>query len=63
MTDFVKKFLANQSLELSRQVTHERLKRAGVSIGNDMGLKKPQSGAAATARRLPPKLVKRLAGK
>jgi hypothetical protein len=50
-----KKLLQNHSLELTRQVAAERLRRAGVTLGPDLGLPRPKSGKTGA-------LIKRLAG-
>ena len=50
-----KKLLQNHSLELTKQVAAERLRRAGVTLGPDLRLPRPKSGKTGA-------LIKRLAG-
>jgi hypothetical protein len=59
MTKAQKKLFENQSLELSIQVTDERLRMGGIVLGDDLGLKrdKPKPGA-----RFPAGGIKKLAG-
>ena len=59
MTDDLKKLLANHTLELSRQVTAEFCRQAGVVLGDDLGLK---SLKMKPRKRYPASVVKKLAG-
>ena len=59
MTTSSKKLPQNPSLKLAEQVAEARLKRAGVTLGDDLGLPKPKGSRKDG---LPPALVKRLAG-
>jgi hypothetical protein len=54
-----KTLLQNPSLRLAEQVAEARLKRAGVTLGEDLGLPKPKGNRKDG---LPPALIKRLAG-
>jgi hypothetical protein len=55
----LRKLFENHPFELSEQVTAERLKRAGVVLGNDLGL---QRGKSKPRTRYPASIVKTLAG-
>ena len=53
------KLLANHGVKLAGQVATERLRRAGVKLGKDLGLPTPRS---AKKDRFSRSLIKRLAG-
>jgi hypothetical protein len=59
MTTSSKKLLQNPALGLAEQVAEARLKRAGVTLGKDLGLPKPKN---SRKDRLPSALIRRLAG-
>jgi hypothetical protein len=59
MTTNSKKLLQNPALGLTEQVAAARLRRAGVTLGKDLGLPAPKRGRNA---RYPTALIKRLAG-
>ena len=59
MTTNSRKLLQNHGLELAEEVAAVRLRRAGVKLGQDLGLPQPKP---ASKNRFPAKLVKRLAG-
>jgi hypothetical protein len=54
-----KKIFENQSVELSRQVTTERARKAGIVLGDDLGLRDCKSKPST---RYPASIVKKLAG-
>ena len=53
------KLLGNQSVEISQRVTNVRLRKAGVTIGKDMSLKRKKS---STTSAVPQETIRRLAG-
>jgi len=57
MTNNLKNLLANNGLELAEQISIQRLKRAGVTLGKDLGLKKLKR-----TNTFPRKLIEKLAG-
>lgn len=59
MTTDYKKLLLNHGLNLEAQVAAERLRRAGVTLGKDLGLSVTKP---AKKDRFSPTLIKRLAG-
>lgn len=59
MTTNSRKLLQTQGLELAEEVAAVRLRRAGVKLGQDLGLPQPKP---ARRNRFPAKLVRRLAG-
>lgn len=59
MTANSRKLLQAQGLELAEEVAAVRLRRAGVTLGQDLGLPRPKP---AKKNRFPAKLVRRLAG-
>lgn len=59
MTISSKKLLRNHGLKLAEQVAEARLKRAGVTLGKDLGLPKPKRSRKDG---LPSALIRRLAG-
>jgi hypothetical protein len=59
MTTSSQKLLQNPALKLAEQVAEARLKRAGVTLGKDLGLPKPKSSRKDG---LPSSLIRRLAG-
>jgi hypothetical protein len=59
MTKAQKEFFQNQSVELSEQVTEERLRKAGVRLADDLGLKPDRSKPRP---RFPAAGIKKLAG-
>ena len=59
MTTDSRKLLGNHGVKLAEQVATERLRRAGVTLGKDLGLPTPRS---AKKDRFSSTLIKRLAG-
>jgi hypothetical protein len=59
MPNDAKKLLANHALPIMKQVTAARLKRAGVTLGKDLGL---QSKKSDRKDRISSSFAKRLAG-
>jgi hypothetical protein len=59
MTTDSRKLLGNHGVRLAEQVATERLRRAGVTLGKDLGLPTPRS---AKKDRFSRTLIKRLAG-
>ena len=59
MTGKLKKLFGNQSVELSRQVTAERARKAGIVLGDDLGLR---GFKAKPTVRYPASIIKKLAG-
>jgi hypothetical protein len=59
MTDKIKERLKNPALKLAEEIAAARLKRAGVKLGDDWGLRptKPQA-----EERFPPELIRKIAG-
>ena len=59
MTDQIKERLKNPALKLGEAIAAARLKRAGVTLGDDWGLRraKPHAGEA-----FPPELIRKIAG-
>ncbi|HEV7441715.1 MAG: hypothetical protein JWO04_4934 [Gammaproteobacteria bacterium] len=59
MTKAQKEFFKNQSVELSEQVTEERMRKAGIVLADDLGLKPDGSKPRI---RFPAAGIKKLAG-
>ena len=59
MTDQIKERLKNPALKLAEEIAAARLKRAGVKLGDDWGLRpaKPQDEEAFS-----PDLIRKIAG-
>jgi hypothetical protein len=59
MTDQIKERLKNPALKLAEEIAAARLKRAGVKLGDDWGLRpaKPSTEGA-----FPPGLIRKIAG-
>jgi hypothetical protein len=55
----IKKLLENRALNFSEELTAARLKRAGVTLGEDLGLPTPKSHPN---RGFSPELIRKLAG-
>ena len=58
MTDQIKKLLKNPALKLGEAIAAERLKRAGVKLGDDLGLRPVNPHA----ERYPAELIRKIAG-
>ena len=58
MTDEIKELLKNPALKLCEAIAAEQLKRAGVTLGEDWGLRP----ANPHADRYPPELIRKIAG-
>lgn len=58
MTDEIKKLLENPALKLCEAIAAERLKRAGVKLGDDWGLRPVNPHT----ERYPPELIRKIAG-
>jgi hypothetical protein len=58
MSDQIKKLLKNPALKLCEAIAAERLKRAGVTLGDDWGLRP----AEPHAEEFPPELIRKIAG-
>jgi hypothetical protein len=59
MTDQIKERLKNPALRLAEEIAAARLKRAGVKLGDDWGLR-PVKAHAEEA--FPPELIRKIAG-
>ena len=59
MTKRQEKFFKNLALELSEQVTDERMRKAGIVFADDLGLKRDRS---KRRHRFPAAGIKQLAG-
>jgi hypothetical protein len=59
MTDDIKKLLRNPALRLSAEIAAARLERAGVKLGQDLGLSTPKSNPDEG---FSPALIRQLAG-
>jgi hypothetical protein len=59
MTRVQRNFFKSRYIELAEQVTEERLRRAGVVLGEDLGLKRDRSKPRT---RFPAAGIKKLAG-
>lgn len=60
MTAQIKERLKNPALTLAQQIAEARLKRAGVTLGGDWGLRKPASETADET--FSPELIRKIAG-
>ena len=58
MTDQIKERLKNPALKLCEAIAAERLKRAGVTLGDDLGLRP----ATPHTEEFPPELIRKIAG-
>jgi hypothetical protein len=58
MTDQIKERLKNPALKLAQEIAAARLKRAGVTLGDDWGLRP----VASPEERFPPDLIRKIAG-
>jgi hypothetical protein len=59
MTDQIKERLKNPALKLAEEIASARLKRAGVQLGDDWGLRPPKP---PTEEAFPPELIRKIAG-
>lgn len=59
MTDQIKERLKNPALKLAQEIAAARLKRAGVTLGDDWGLR-PEGPQAENE--FPPELIRKIAG-
>jgi hypothetical protein len=59
MTDKIRERLKNPALRLARQIASARLKRAGVTLGEDWS-RHPAQQPAATEEAFSPELIRRL---
>ena len=58
MTNQIKELLKNPALKLGEAIAAERLKLAGVTLGDDLGLRPAKSHP----EEFPPELIRKLAG-
>ena len=61
MTDQIKERLKNPALKLAEEIAAARLKRAGVTLGGDLGLL-PAKPAAPADEAFSPELIAKIAG-
>ena len=59
MTDDFEKLLENNALPLAEEIAAARAKRAGVTLGDDWGIRNPKSDPK---RGFSPELIRKLAG-
>jgi len=59
MTDHLKERLKNPALELAEEIAEARLKRAGVKLGDDWGLRPAKPASEGT---FSPELIRKIAG-
>jgi hypothetical protein len=59
MSDQFKERLKNPALRLAEEIAEARLKRAGVKLGDDWGLRSEKSAAEGA---FPPELIRKIAG-
>jgi hypothetical protein len=61
MTDEIKERLKNPALKLAEEIAAARLKRAGVKLGDDWGLR-PQKPNSEGEEAFSPGLIRKIAG-
>lgn len=62
MTAQIKERLKNPALKLAEEIAAARLKRAGVTLGGDWGLRTRQPAPEATDETFSPDLIRKIAG-
>jgi len=62
MTDQIKERLKNPALKLAEEIAAARLKRAGVTLGGDWGLRPAKPVSEADDETFSPELIRKIAG-
>ena len=62
MTDQIKERLKNPALKLAEEIAAARLRRAGVTLGGDWGLRPTNTTPEATDEPFSPGLIRKIAG-